>query len=712
MTRVSGSQLFINRELSWLAFNERVLEEAADPTTPLLERVKFAAIVSSNLDEFFMVRVAGLRHAEEEADPSSDLSGLTAPQQLANIHGRAHALVNSLYALTTGELMPALATHAIRILRFNELEEAWQAGLRTYFRDAVDPVLTPLAIDVSRPFPLLSSLCLNLALLLDPQRGGHLPRLAIVQVPSGFSRLIPIPVAGPATFVLLEDVIKAHLSQLFPGQNVQEATVIRLARDAELELDDEGGRTHLELVERELKRRRRSDVARLEVEAAASEELIALLREQLDLDPADVYTVPGPLDLRVLTGLADLPGFDQLRYPPLQQVNLLADEQQADLFSVLESRDVVLHHPYEAYDPVVALIAQAADDPDVLAIKQTLYRTSVGSPVIASLQRAAERNKQVTVLVELTARFDEERNIRWARALEEAGAHVIYGVRGYKTHAKICLIVRRTAQGLRRYVHLATGNYNERTARIYTDLGLMTSSPAFGEDASAFFSALTGYSDPPRLKKLVMAPTDLRRRFVRLIERERRRAESGQPAEIIAKMNSLIDQEIIEALYAASRAGVAIRLNVRGICALRPGVRDVSANIEVISIVDRFLEHSRIYYFLNGGNEQVFLASADWMTRNLDKRIELMFPVEDADLRGRVLYALRAMFRDNTKARRLMPDGTYQRIARRRGETPFRVQQHLQEDARDRNVRARDRAGVTFVPERRDQPEESNPKAR
>jgi polyphosphate kinase len=318
----------------------------------------------------------------------------------------------------------------------------------------------------------------------------------------------------------------------------------------------------------------------------------------------------------------------------------------------------------------------------------------------------------VTVLVELTARFDEERNIQWARALEEAGAHVIYGVRGYKTHAKICLIVRRTAHGLRRYVHLATGNYNERTARIYTDLGLMTSAPAIGEDASAFFSALTGYSDPPRLKKLVMAPTDLRRRFVRLIERERRRAESGQPAEIIAKMNSLIDQEIIEALYAASRAGVAIRLNVRGICALRPAVRDVSANIEVISIVDRFLEHSRIYYFLNGGNEQLFLASADWMTRNLDKRVELMFPVEDADLRGRVLYALRAMFRDNTKARRLTPDGTYQRVARKRGETPFRVQQHLQEDARDRNMRARDRAGVTFVPEHRDQPEDSNPKAR
>ena len=702
MTRPSDSDLFINRELSWLAFNERVLEEAADPTTPLLERVKFAAIVSSNLDEFFMVRVAGLRHAEDEGDLSPDLSGLTAAQQLAGVRTRAHALVTALYELATSELMPALAGHGIRLVRVNELDEARQSALRSYFRDSVQPVLTPLAIDVSRPFPLLSSLSLNLALLLDPEPGGSSRRLAIVQVPSGFARLLPIAGEGPTTFVLLEDVIKAHLSQLFPGQNIQETRVIRLARDAELELDDEGGRTHLELVERELKRRRLSDVARLEVDATGSEELLALLREQLDLDPEDVYAVPGPLDLRVLMGLTDLAGFDELRYPPLQQVNVLADEQQSDLFSVLEARDVLLHHPYDAYDPVVALIAQAADDPDVLAIKQTLYRTSVGSPIIASLQRAAERNKQVTVLVELTARFDEERNIQWARALEEAGAHVIYGVRGYKTHAKICLIVRRTAQGLRRYVHLSTGNYNERTARIYTDLGLMTSSRAIAEDASAFFSGLTGYSDPPKLKKLVMAPTELRRRFVRLIERERRRAESGQPAEIVAKMNSLIDQEIIEALYGASRAGVAIRLNVRGICALRPGVPDVSANIDVISIVDRFLEHSRIYYFLNGGNEQVFLSSADWMTRNLDKRVELMFPVEDPELRARVVYTLRAMFRDNTKARRLGSDGVYQRVPRRRSEPAFRVQQHLQEEARERNVRARDRAGVTFVPERRD----------
>jgi polyphosphate kinase len=693
---------FINRELSWLAFNERVLEEALDPTTPLLERIRFAAIVASNLDEFFMVRVAGLQQAHEHGDHTPDLAGMTPAEQLKAIRTRAHALVASLYTLVTGQLLPALRRYGVRLLARNEWSPATQAGLAAFCRDSVHPVLTPLAIDVSRPFPLLSSLSLNLALLLEPAGEDDAARLAIVQVPSGFARLVPVHTDGGTGFVLLEDVVRAHLDQLFPGQRIREAMVIRLARDAEMELDDEHGRPHLELVERELRRRRRSDVTRLEIERGASEELVGLLMKQLDLAPDDVYAVDGPLDLRVLQGLVDVPGLAELRYPPVEPVNVLGEGPTPDVFAVLEQRDILLHHPYDAYDPVVALIAQAADDPDVLAIKQTLYRTSVGSPIIASLQRAAERNKQVTVLVELTARFDEERNIQWARALEEAGAHVIHGVRGYKTHAKICLIVRRTPNGLRRYVHLGTGNYNERTARAYTDIGLITASPAVAEDATAFFNALTGYSDPPRLKTLVMAPTELRRRFLRLIDRERRRAEAGQPAEIIAKMNSLVDKGLIEALYEASRAGVVIRLNVRGICALRPGVRDLSANIEVVSIVDRFLEHSRIYAFLNGGNEQVFLSSADWMTRNLDKRVELMFPVVDADARGRVMYALRAMFRDNRKARRLQADGAYIRAVQAEDDPPFRVQEHLQDEARDRAARARDRAGVTFVPNRVD----------
>jgi len=466
-----------------------------------------------------------------------------------------------------------------------------------------------------------------------------------------------------------------------------------------MEFDDEGGRTHLELVERELRRRRRSDVVRLEIEASGSSELIDMLCTQLDITAEGVYAVRGPVDLRVMTGMTELPGFEDLRDPPLQPVNLVA-EGHANLFSVLEERDVFLHHPYEAFDPVTALVKQAADDPDVLAIKQTLYRTSVGSPLIASLQRAAERNKQVTVIVELTARFDEERNIRWARALEEAGAHVIYGVRGYKVHAKMCLIVKRTPQGLRRYVHLGTGNYNEKTARQYTDFGLLTTSQAIAEDASAFFSTLTGYSDPPRLKKLTMAPTGLRQRFLKLIDRERRRAASGQDGEITAKVNSLIDDEIVEALYAASRAGVRIRLNVRGICALRPGVPGVSDNIEVVSVIDRFLEHSRIYYFFNGGDEDVYLASADWMTRNLDKRAELMFPIEQPEHKVKVLDVLRSMFRDTEKSRWLQADGTYRRHTAGADEPRFRVQETLHEQARRTAAMARERTGVTFKPAR------------
>ena len=698
MTHVHDPGLFINRELSWLAFNERVLEEAIDASTPLLERVKFVAIAAANLDEFFMVRVAGLLQAIEEGNSAPDLAGLTPRQQLTAVADRAHAFVAGLYQLTLDVLLPALAGHGIRVVRLDTLGQPQQASLATFFKDAVFPVLTPLAIDVSRPFPLLSSLSLNVVVTLAPAAGETERRVAIVQVPSGLGRLVPLP-AVSGTFVLLEDLVRANLPQLFPGQAIVESVAIRLVRDAELELDDEGGRTHLELVEREVRRRRRSDVVRLEVESSVSDELLTLLRQQLDVTPEDVYAVPGPLDLRVLMGLVELPGFAELRDPPLRPVDMLAAAHQTDVFAVLDERDILLHHPYDAYDPVVALIAQAADDANVLAIKMTLYRTSVGSPIIGSLRRAADCNKQVTVLVELTARFDEERNIQWARALEEAGAHVIYGVRGYKTHAKICLIVRRSDQGLRRYVHLGTGNYNERTARVYTDFGLMTSSQAVAEDATAFFSALTGYSDPPRLKKLVMAPTNFRRRMLKLIDRERRRAESGLPAEIIAKMNSLIDDEIIHALYAAAQKGVSIGLNVRGICALRPGVPGVSDNIRVVSVVDRFLEHSRIYYFHNSGDEDLYLASGDWMTRNLDKRIELMFPIEDVAHKARVLYALRAMFQDTEKARWLLPDGTYERRPPPAGQPPFRVQQHLQDESRRRAMLERDRAGVVFQPE-------------
>ena len=690
--------LFINRELSWIAFNERVLEEAADPSVPLLERVKFAAIAASNLDEFFMVRVARLQRAIDEHELEPDLAGLSPIQQLSAVEERAHAFVAALYTLVRDELFPALAARQLQLLSISDLKDSEKAGLSAFFTDAVLPILTPLAIDVERPFPLLSSLSLNVAVLLDAEPGETHRRLAIVQLPGGLARLTRVSERSGDAFVLLEDVIRAHLSHLFPGQPIVEARVIRLSRDAEMEFDDEGGRTHLELVEREVRRRRRSDVVRLEIEDAASSELVEMLRVQLDVSAESVYSVAGPVDLRVLMALVELPGHEELRDPPLQPVNRVVYEP-SDLFSILDERDILLHHPYESYDPIVAFLAQAADDPAVVAIKQTLYRASPGSALIASLQRAAECNKQVTVIVELTARFDEERNIRWARALEEAGAHVIYGVRGYKVHAKVCLVIRRTPQGLRRYIHLGTGNYNERTARIYTDFGLLTTSQPIAEDASAFFSALTGYSDPPRLKRLVMAPTALRQRFLALIDRERRRAEAGQPAEITAKMNALIDEELIESLYAASRAGVRIRLNVRGICALRPGIAGVSESIEVISVVDRFLEHSRIYHFLNGGDEEVYLASADWMTRNLDKRIELMFPIEAAEDKTRVVEVLRAMFRDNVKSRALAADGSYSRRNAAPGERPFRAQQELQQDVRASAARLA--KGVMFNPEQR-----------
>jgi len=687
--------LFLNRELSWLAFNERVLEEAADVTNPLLERVKFVAIAASNLDEFFMVRVAGLKEAVEDPRANTDLCGMTPLAQLTAVGLRAHAFVDRLYRLALHDLLPELDTHGVRVLAVDALPDVQRAGLGAYFRDAVLPVLTPLAIDVLRPFPRLSSLSLNIAVLLEAAADESRHRFAVVQVPAGLQRLVQVPAADGVSFVLLEDLIRLHLPQLFPGQRIIEAASIRFSRDAELDFDDEGGRTQIERIERELRRRRISDVVRMEIQASASAELVSLLCEQVEIEQDDVYAVDGPLDLRVFMQLCDLPGYAELRDAPLQATGLL---DGADLFAAMDEGDILLHHPYESYDPVVALLAQAADDPDVLSIKQTLYRASPSSAIIASLRRAAERNKQVTVVVELTARFDEERNIRWARALEEAGAHVIYGIRGYKVHAKVCQVIKRTPYGLRRYTHLATGNYNERTARVYTDFGLLTTSQAIAEDASAFFSALTGYSDPPRLKKLTMAPTGLRERVLRLINRERRRAEAGQPAEIMAKMNSLIDDEVIEALYAASREGVSIRLNVRGICALRPGVKGHSDTIEVVSVVARSLEHSRVYWFLNGGEEETFLASADWMTRNFDKRIELLFPVERPDHKAKVLHVLRSMFRDNVKARHLGADGRYSRRPPAPGEPAYRVQQVLQDEARRAAQLARDTAGITLVP--------------
>ncbi|HET9317405.1 MAG TPA: polyphosphate kinase 1, partial [Vicinamibacteria bacterium] len=605
--RKKEPELFINRELSWLEFNHRVFEEAADPTVPLLDRLKFAIIVSTNLDEFFMVRVAGLQRAIEEGDTSPDAAGLRPRQQLEAVSARAHEMTDALGRTLTDEILPGLGEHGIRLVSLTDLEEAPRMALVRHFQAEVSPALTPLAIDVSRPFPRLSNLSLNLALLLTPGEGETEPRLAMVQVPSGLRRLVrPTGVEG-STYVLLEEVVRSELASLFPGQMVLEAAAFRVARDAELELDDEGGRPYLEALEEELKKRRTGQVIRLEVEAGIGEALLQKLMTSLEVETADVYRVRGPLDVRALWPLVELPALEHLRETIPKPLATVSEEDQKDIFARLSEGDILIHQPYESFEPVIGLVSAAASDPDVLAIKQTLYRTSGESPIVRALARAADAGKQVTVLVELMARFDEQSNIRWARRLEEAGAHVIYGIRGFKTHAKICLVVRRGRHGIERYVHLGTGNYNERTARLYTDFGLMTADPAIGEDASAFFNALTGYSDPPRLRRLTMAPTGLRERVLKLIERERRRAEEGEAAEIRAKMNALVDEDIIRALYDASRAGVRIRLNVRGTCCLRPGLKGVSDTIEVVSIVDRFLEHARIFYFRNGGDEEVYL---------------------------------------------------------------------------------------------------------
>jgi polyphosphate kinase len=668
-------ELFFNRELSWLAFNERVFEEAADRSNPLLERVKFAAIVASNLDEFFMVRVARLRNAIDEGDSQPDASGLTPSQQHAKVSARAHDDAARLYDLVTGDLLPALAASGIRIVAPADLDDVRRGALAAYFRDDVLPVLTPLAVDTSRPFPMLSSLSVNLALRLAPVEDGEPERIAVVQVPSGLPRLVRVAGGEAVTFAVLDDVIRDGLDSLFPGQAVVETAAFRLTRDAELELDDEGGQSYVEALEEELRRRRKSDVVRLEIDGSASDSMAALLSGLAGVGPEDLYRVPGFLGLHALWGIVELPGFEALRDAGMKPVPVLGDGDSARLFDILDAGDLLVHHPYEGFEPVLALVEQAADDPDVLAIKQTLYRAGADSPVVAALMRAADRGKQVTAVVELMARFDEERNLRWARALEEAGAHVIYGIRGLKVHAKCCLVVRRTPQGLRRYVHVGTGNYNHRTARLYTDVGLLTSSPAFGMDASAFFNALTGYSDPPRMKKLVMAPSQLRDRLLKLVEREIRRAQDGQPALIRAKMNSLVDERMTEALYRASEAGVRVLLNVRGICVLRPGVKGLSEHIEVVSIVGRFLEHARIFHFQNGGEDEVYLASADWMPRNLDRRVELMAPVEAPDCRRRLLHTLDVLFQDNVKGRRLASDGTWRVPARQASDHPPHVAQ-------------------------------------
>jgi polyphosphate kinase len=680
---------YLNRELSWLEFNARVLEEAADASNPWLERLKFLAIFSSNLDEFFEIRVAGLQQqvyaGVEPQDYGAD--GMAPAEQLAAIDRRAHEQVAQQYRILNEEVLPGLADAGVELVRLDDLTEAERRHVELLFHASVSPVLTPLAIDPGHPFPHVHNKSLNIALLVERRNGGQARRhFAVVQVPAVLDRVVIVSTHGEGRvrFVLLEDIIARHLGDLFGGLRVVSHTVFRVTRNTDLTLEEEDAEDLLEMIEESLRQRRRSDPVRLEISADADEPFVEMLTDAHDLEARDVYRVSGPVDLTALMALHRLDGFPTLKDEPLVPRVPPPFAQGRDVFDVIRSQDVLVHLPYESFGCVVDFIERAADDPQVLAIKQTLYRTSGASPIISALARAAQNGKQVTALVELKARMDEQNNITWARTLEQAGVHVVYGIVGLKTHCKAALVVRREGDGIRRYVHLSTGNYNPTTARVYTDLGLFTADPEMGEDTSALFNLLTGYAEGYRWKKLVVAPVGLREQIIRLIEREEHNARAARAARIIVKMNALVEPSVIDALYRASQAGVAIELVVRGICCLRPGLPGVSETIRVTSIVDKFLEHSRVFYFENGGNPEIFLASADWMPRNFWRRIETLFPIQDASLQARIVGdILQPILSDTVKVRELLSDGTYRRRTAGEGETPLRSQIALQHLARE-----------------------------
>jgi polyphosphate kinase len=661
---------FINRELSWLDFNERVLQEARDVSNPLLDRLRFLAICASNLDEFFEVRVAGLQAQVyenlEPQDPPPDGMGPLA--QLIEISRRAHDFVGRMYETWYSEIRPKLLKHGIRICSPQELSDSQNAYLDDYFGSQVYPVLTPLAIDPAHPFPHVHNKSLNLLLRIESDKSHARPLYAVLQVPSVLNRLVPLSdeTDGQRRFVLLEDVIGPRLDALFGGYRVREWVAFRVARNSDLSIQENEVRSSLlSTIEETLRQRKWGAAVRLEISEGADEGFLAQLlsASDLELEDRDVYKVPGPVDLTVLAALWKVEGFRDLREPPYEPQMPAVLAGRKSIFSAIRDQDLLVHHPYESFGTVIQFIEQASEDTSVLAIKMTLYRTAEANPIINALARAAENGKQVTALVELQARLDEENNIDKAKMLQRAGVHVVYGIVGLKTHCKAALVVRREHDGIKRYVHLGTGNYNPTTARQYTDLSFFTCRAEFGEDASALFNLLTGYSPGNDWNRLIVAPKHLQSRLRALIERERAHAEEGRPARIIAKINSLVDPEIIEALYRASQAGVRIDLIVRGICCLRPGLPGVSENIRVISIVDKYLEHSRIAYFQNGDDPEVFLASADWMPRNFRRRVEIMFPIESPPLRRRLVDGiLGVLLADNAKASDLQPDGSYRRV--------------------------------------------------
>ena len=661
-----GPTHFINRELSWLEFNQRVLDQALAVENPLLERMKFFCIVSSNLDEFFEVRVAGIKQQIESDAVERTMDGMTASEAFRAIVKRVRRMVEQQYNCWRNELMPALAANGIRILELAELAKADLAWVEDYYLTQVRPVLTPLAIDPAHPFPQLLNKSLNLIVRLEMKKGREaLKHMAVVQIPSILPRLIKLPRADTRQdYIYLSRLIGHHLADLFPGTAILGYWPFRVTRNSELYIDDEESANLLKAVENELHNRRKGDAVRLEIDEQCPAMVREALLKTLRLEEEDLYLIEGPLNPGRLMALYEGDHSPELRDPPFVAPIARALRDRPDLFAAIRERDILLHHPYESFSSVVDFLNQAASDPDVLAVKQTLYRTGGDPRIFGALESAARNGKQVTAVVELRARFDEANNILWARQLEEAGVHVVYGLVGYKIHAKSCLVVRREGHHIRRYVHLATGNYNPTTAKLYTDLGLFTCRPEFGEDATNFFNLLTGICQFQGMRKLVVAPFELHERLLQLIEREIENARRGLPARIIAKINSLADRQTIESLYRASEAGVKIDLIVRGICGLRPGVKGLSKNITVCSIVDRFLEHSRVYYFENACQPQVFISSADWMPRNFFRRIELAVPIEDGILRERIINEILAVsLADNARARFLQGDGSYRRPA-------------------------------------------------
>lgn len=694
---MTGSiERFFNRELSWIEFNQRVLDEARNAAVPLLERVRFLAITASNLDEFFMVRVGSLRMLQREGVAGRDAAGLTAVEQLRRIAERVRRFSADQYACLLEDLLPGMRAEGIRFLSPGELTGEQRSHLRDYFRQQVAPVLSPMAVGGRRRFPLLRNLGLHFAVRLAPPPGSRIQRFAIVPADLSLERIISLADPRPGrSMILLEEVSRMFIGEIFPGETVRECVAFRITRNADMQIDEDVGGDLLTGMQRLLVARRTSECVRLEIEAGATRILERFLLRALGVTERQVYRVPGMIDPAALNSVVDLPAPGHLRYPRWDPVEVLPMDPSARLFDLLARQPVLLVHPYESFDPVLRLITEAAEDPHVLSIKITLYRTSRNSPVVEALRRAAQNGKYVTALVELKARFDEARNIGWAQRLEEDGVQVIHGVRGLKTHSKICLVVRRGLRGTERYVHFGTGNYNETTARLYSDISYMTSDETLGHDASTFFNVITGYSSGHQFAKLRMAPSGLRESLLELIHGETERARGGQPARIMGKMNSLVDVELIEALYDASTAGVEIHLNVRGICCLRPGVPGLSENISVVSIVDRFLEHSRIFFFHHGGDQRVFIASADWMPRNLDRRIELLVPVEHAASKQRLMHLLSVYFSDCVKGRHLFPDGTYH-IPPAEEEDSHSAQERLCREALDLGDRLRSSRRTTF----------------